>query len=132
MAKYGLQLKKKKKPVKTIHTKGGWFNILFCFGAFVFVLLIQFDLILTYTSKMNNTTSSYLVLGVLVLYTLFFLALLATGFMFNIISKSIGKFPKNSLLSKIDKALDSLLWWLILFLGVGGYLLNVIIVEYYL
>ncbi|MBU0531955.1 hypothetical protein KKB44_00510 [Candidatus Micrarchaeota archaeon] len=111
-------------------TKGNWFNTIFCFIAFFVVLFFELGFIYEYVTNMwKPEITSYVAVILLSLYTVFFLVTLAFGFAFNVISKFVGTLEKHSLLFKIDKKLDSLLWWLIPVFALLGLLLNVIVVE---
>lgn len=128
-----VKLKKRreeKKEEEETRTKGSWFNIIFCFLAFFFVLLVEGDFILVYYNTiLESTLFSYLVFLGLILCTLVFLAVLAQGFIFNMVSKRAGHYPKNSLYLKLDIWIDKFLWWAITMFGLGLFLINVLIVE---
>jgi len=123
--------KRAKREKGKIKSRGSWFNIIFCFVAFVVVLLVEIDFIGAYITNLQAPTLvSYAGLGLAVLYALSFLAILAAGFLFNIISKFAGGYPKGSLLTRIDTLLDQFLWWLIPAFAIGGYILNVALAEF--
>jgi hypothetical protein len=51
--------------------------------------------------------------------------------LFNLISKTIGSYPKNSLLLKLDSFLDNAFWWLMGGLIFGRWILQMIVMSYY-
>lgn len=122
-------------PKKKVKTKGSWFNVIACIAIFIFTLIMQISYMDAFLQKSKLTKNTEILgFGIILLHTIIFLGILTLGTIFNLISK-IGTdffgeiYVKFPFLIKIDNFLDWALWWLIFLMGIGGFLLNVIVVE---
>ncbi|MFH1306587.1 MAG: hypothetical protein ABIH83_02940 [Candidatus Micrarchaeota archaeon] len=123
----------KAKEKGKMETKGSWFNIIICFVLFFVVLImfggIAYEYLTVESWRFDDANMMYLAAGLHILYTIVFCAILGTGFVFNLISKCLKGLPKDSIWSKIDSFLDSMLWNLIWLFVVGGFVMHVLVVE---
>jgi hypothetical protein len=125
---------KKAEPQKEAKAKtaGNLFNVVFCIITVVILLVTEQRPIgiMLKKSPSSSTTKTVLFAAVL-LYDFVFIIVFGMAILFNLISKTIGSYPKNSLLLKLDSFLDNAFWWLMGGLIFGRWILQMIVMSYY-
>jgi hypothetical protein len=81
-------------------------------------------------SPSSSLTRTVLFAAVL-LYDFIFVVVFGMTALFNLVSKTIGKYPKDSILLKLDSMIDNASWWLLGGLIFGRWILQIIVMAYY-
>jgi hypothetical protein len=102
------------QPIEKVKTKGSLYEPAICIVIFIFFSFYEWNTINLMLDKGPFTTPLNGLLFVLAMLLDFaFVSVLGLSVVFNLVSRAIGSYPKDSFLLKADDFLSGMLWWLI-------------------
>lgn len=125
----------KKDGTNRLKTKGSWFNVIACILCILWLLFIEIGFADAFLQKSKLSTIPEIIgFGISVVYTLVIVTIVACGALFNFVSVISTQYfeeiyKKHQILVKIDNFLDAMLWWAIWLGVIGGFLLQVTLIE---